>query len=495
MRRQIQWTPALEIDMTDGQEAGLPLFVRIARSIAHEIHRGRFGPGDRLPGSRDLAEQLGVNRNTVFAAYQELTAEGWIVGIPKRGTFVSADLPRQPSPHLRVPVEHRDGPGFATRSAPTRASSDTPLQRGTVIMTSGSPDFDTFPVDQLARAYRRALKLGHRQLLGSYRASEGHPKLREAVAEMVSATRGIPASSENILITGGSQMALALLGHALAGAGDVIGVEELGYVPAWEAFEASGATIEPLPIDAHGVRLDAVMDLVARAKLRAIYLTPQRQYPTTVGLAASRRTELLNMASEHRFAIIEDDYDHEFNYGPRPILPLAAMDTEGVVAYVGTLSKVFAPGIRIGYVAAPAPQIRSLAEWRRCANIQGDHVVEAAVAELLIDGEIQRHVNRSRREYGVRHDALVDLVRTHLSHVATTTPPMGGTSLWLDVDPSVDIDRWVSKGREHGVMFRPGSRYSFKGESLPNVRLSFNHGNVDQLAVGVSRMAAALDAS
>ena len=480
-----QWQLAFSLD----REAGYPVFRQITRAITADIARGRLRPGARLPGTRTLARQLAVNRNTVLAAYADLTAEGWVTSSAASGTFVSPALPDQPPGAVRVAPAAT--PGFSLRTTPA-VDGHAAHPRGTIDLSSGQPDLATIPVELLGRAYRRALRLGHERLLG-YCDPAGHPRLREALAEMVSATRSLPADPANVLVTRGSQMAWTLLARALFGPGDTVAVETLGYRPAWKALQHTGARLAPVPVDAAGLRVDAVDDLARTAQLRAVYVTPHRQYPTTVTMAADRRMRLLELASRYRFAVIEDDYDHEFHYQGRPVQPLASLDDKGTVIYVGTLSKVFAPGLRIGFVVAPASFVESLAAHRVVLDLAGDHVVEAAVAELLRDGEIQRNVNRLRRIYARRHDALLTALDTHLPRVVRVIPADGGLGVWGAAE-GIDVDEWAQRALGQGVAFYPGRRYAFSGEPLPCLRLSFAPLRERQIDEAVRRMARALPA-
>jgi GntR family transcriptional regulator / MocR family aminotransferase len=478
-----QWELAVTLD----REAEYPVFRQIARALTTDIVRGRLRPGTRLPGTRTLARQLAVNRNTVLAAYADLAAEGWVTASAASGTFVSARLPDPPAGAVRrAPAAL---PGFAARPAPaTRGRAVHP--RGTLDISSGQPDLAMIPAELLGRAYHRALRLGHERLLG-YCDPAGHPGLREGLAEMVSATRSLPAGAANILVTRGSQMAWTLIARALLEPGDTVAVEHLGYRPAWEALRHTGARLAPVPVDPAGLRVDVLAGLARTTRLRAVYITPHRQYPTTVTMAAERRMRLLDLASRYQFAVIEDDYDHEFHYQGRPVQPLASLDDRGNVIYVGTLSKVFAPGLRVGFVVAPAAFVESLVAHRVVLDLTGDHVVEAAVAELLRDGEIQRHVNRLRRVYARRHDALLTALDTHLPRVVRVTPADGGLGVWGTAD-GIDVDRWAQRALDHGVAFHPGRRYAFSGESLPCLRLSFAPLSERQIDEAVRRMARAL---
>src|SRR5713101_3900910 len=221
---------------------------------------------------------------------------------------------------------------------------------------------------------------------------------------MLCATRGLAATADSLVVTRGSQMAFDLAARALLSPGDAVAVEELGYSAVWASLTLAGARLIPVPVDAEGVRVDALEKLASRETLRAIYLTPHHQYPTMAVLSPARRLQLLELARRNRFAILEDDYDNEFHYQGRPVLPLASADQAGVVVYIGTLSKILAPGLRVGYVVAPLPLMGRIAAIRSLLDIQGDLATEAAVAQLIEDGELQRHVARVRRDYARRRD-------------------------------------------------------------------------------------------
>ncbi|MDB4994305.1 MAG: Transcriptional regulator, GntR family domain / Aspartate aminotransferase, partial [Myxococcaceae bacterium] len=241
-----------------------------------------------------------------------------------------------------------------------------------------------------------------------------------------------------------------------------------------------------------GINTDAIGKLAAEQKIRAVYVTPHHQYPTTVALSAGRRIELLALAVRHRFAVIEDDYDHEFHYDGRPILPVASADRAGVVIYVGTLSKVLAPGLRIGYVVAPAPLLERLATLRASVDRQGDLPVEAAVAELLEDGEVQRHIRRARRVYEERRDLLVELLTSSLGSALAFESPAGGTALWAKVDTAIDVDAWYERGLVSGVAFQPARMFALDGRSKNHARFGFAQLDAGELKEAVKRLASAL---
>lgn len=476
------------------RQRGVPLFRQIARAITADILRGRLRPGDALPGTRTLARTVGVQRMTVVAAFDELIAEGWIVTRPARGAFVSSDLP---DPKPRRFATRRSFPGhvpsrvgFTLNPAP---EPELPyvLARGTLLFAPSRPDVRLAPGELIGRAYRRAIGRDGGALL-SYAAPRGHPRLCRALADMLVSTRGLTATEANICVTRGSQMAIALLARALVRPGDVVAVEHLGYRPAWEAFRMAGAKVIGISVDAAGLRIDALERAIADHRLRAVYVTPHHQFPTTVTLSAGRRIRLLELARTHRFAVIEDDYDHEFHYDGQPVVPLASADSAGVVAYVGTLSKVLAPGLRVGYVMAPPPLIDQVAAHRSHVDIQGDQVLEYAVAELLEDGAIQRHIRRVRREYRVRRDALVTSLREQLGDDVSFVVPAGGIALWVKAVKGLDVDAWARAALARGAAIVTASTYTLDGRPRPFVRLGFAALDSRELHEGVRRLARAL---
>jgi GntR family transcriptional regulator/MocR family aminotransferase len=460
-----------------------PLFVRIARGIEQAVAQGRLGAGARVPGTRQLATVLGVHRNTVIAAYRELLAEGYLESRAGLGTFVAASLPESKPRRFGTPPPLPGlarTPGYALGAQAVQAPGYVPVPRGTLALYGGLPDVRLLPHAALARAYRRALAA---PATLSYGDPAGHPRLRHALASMLSATRGLAIGEQDLVVTRGSQMALALCARVLLSPGDVVVVEQQGYAPAWQALRAAGARLCPLPVDAHGLSVEALATLCEREPVRAVYLTAHHQYPTTVTLSASRRLALLALARRQRFAILEDDYDHEFHYEGRPILPLASTDPAGSVVYIGTLSKVLAPGVRIGYVVAPPPLLAAFYLDR-----QGDQATEAAVAELFEDGEVQRHVRRARRVYRVRRDLCAELLARSFGDELSFRVPPGGMAFWIKARRGLPVERWLACAQREGVLFQPGRLFDFEQRALPFLRLGFAGLDERELQEAVRRL-------
>jgi GntR family transcriptional regulator / MocR family aminotransferase len=471
-----------------GPHRGAPLFLQLSNAIADDIKNGRLKPGDALPGTRVLAAHLGIHRNTVIAGYHELIVQGLARARRGGGTFVTARAKLPPRSAVRASPAL---PTYAMPSTPPPLPVIPPDPCGPLMLYRGSPDVRLLPAEALARAFHRALSRHGRKILG-YGDPRGHERLRGQLATMLSHTRGLATSSENILITHGSQHALDLVARALLSPGDVVAVEELGLPAVWAALRLTGAELEPIPVDDDGLDVDALASLVRRRTLRAVYVTPHHQLPTTTIMSPARRARLAALAIERRFAIIEDDYDHEFHYEGAPLAPIAAGPGGANVIYLGTLSKVLAPALRVGYVVAPPSIIEPLVRLRAVSDMQGDTVVECAIAELFEDGEFVRHVRRMSQIYGRRRDALAEALARQLGGTLHYRVPEGGMALWARVEGEIDIAAWERAGETRGVLFRGAKLCDFLGRDQPFMRLGFTYHDEGELAEAASRMAQSL---
>ena len=505
--------PVIAFDVDSGPRR-VPLAQRIARSVARDVQRGRLLPGTKLPGSRQLARSLGVHRNTVLAAFEELEREGLIETRPARGTFIAGAMPRLPSRapgaaggRARRATPAPSPPPFSSLSSP-RASparpipltlaSVSPVARervgpipdGALPMHGGLSDLRLLPRASLARAYRLAL----RDTAGvvDYGDPLGDPRLRAALSRMLADRRGVRAADGELIVTRGSQMGLFLAARVLARPGAVVAVEAPGYRPAWEAFRLAGMALAPIPVDRAGLDVDALDALCARQPVAAVYLTPHHQYPTTVTLSAPRRLALLRLAAARGFAIIEDDYDHEVQFVGRPVLPLASADDARVVIYCGTLSKVFAPGVRIGYVAAQPPVIEAMRRLRYYFDRQGDLAVERAMAYLIEDGELDAQIRRTRRACEERREALMHELASQLGDVLSFRAPNGGLALWTKVRRDVAVEAWARAALERGVVVQTGRWFTFDERVQPFMRLGYGRLDPGELRRGVRLLRQAL---
>lgn len=442
-----------------------PIFLALARAIIEEIERGRLKPGDPIPGTRALAKSLQLNRNTVDSAYHELIMQGWLATEPSRGTFVATDLPeniKPAAPPRRTLITSTQESGRATRSM--------------LKLSDGYPDVRLVPATAFAQAFRRALMINSFASGGAYGDPRGSRLLREALSLYLRDERGLTASADDILITRGSQMALFLAASVVAEPGSVIAVERPGYPLAWSAFRAAGAAVVGVPVDSGGIDVDALERFAkSNSNVRAVYVTPHHQYPTTATLGAARRLRLLEIARRHSLVVIEDDYDNEYRFDGRPILPLAARSDEDLsIIYLGSLSKLLAPGIRVGYAVAPPNLLMQMSDRREALDRQGDLALEHALADLIADGTIKRHARKARRIYHARRDHLAALLTERFSNVAEFSLPAGGLAIWLRLTGRVSAETWAANAARLGLSVLPGLSFELDVASAPEAfRLGF----------------------
>ncbi len=470
------------------REAAAPAYLQIAHGLMEGIKRGRLAPGSALPGTRELAQRLGVNRKTIQQAYEELVAQGWLTTEQKRGTFVSAALPVVEAAAAR-PAAAPGLAAFTPRRAAPKLSYAVPLP-GSLVFDDGAPDTRLLPAAQLARAYRRALLEAARRNRLGYGDPRGISSLRRAVADMLNADRGLAVTAANICITRGSQMGIYLAARLLAQPGEGLAIERLSYPPAREAFAASGASIVAVGLDEQGMCLDELEQACRLQNISAVYVTPHHQFPTTVTMPPERRIRLLALAAAYKFVIVEDDYDHEFHFAHRPILPLASAQDWRRLLYIGSLSKLLAPSLRIGYLVGAEDIVERAGAEIMMIDRQGDPAAEAAVAEFLREGALKSHTRKVLRLYEARRQCLAEALHAALGDKASFTLPAGGLALWVNFAPGMKLlPRALAR---HKISVTPGQAFATNGEVTHGARLGFGSLNEAELREGVARLARAL---
>ena len=474
-------------------DSGKALHLQIVQLLSDEIRSGRLTSGAALPSTRSLAEKLDVNRKTVVQAYDELHAQGWIEMEARRGAFVSGKLPV---------LEAKSISKKTTNTFPLRLA-DSPLENyaksvkgsqsadGIIHFSDGVPDSRLVPFDILSRAFRHALIASAHANRLAYDDSRGSELLRDAIAEKLRFERGMRVTAEQVCIVRGSQMGIYLSARLLSDAGGCVVMEELSYPPAREAFKSFGIDIKYVAQDHEGMDIDALEKLCRSHKISAIYTTPHHQFPTTCMLPIERRIGLLDLAVKYNFVIIEDDYDHEFHFSHRPMLPLASMENDGRVIHIGSLSKVLAPGLRLGYIAAAKQVINRCAAEILLIDRQGNALTELAVAELMNEGEIKRHIRRALKIYEQRRDYAVNKVRSLMPDVKFSIPP-GGLALWLSFDKDVDIRRLQTDCLANKVSILPGQLFSGTDKKVAAIRMGYASLNEKEFESALKRLALSL---
>lgn len=477
-----------ELNVDIARESGTAIHVQIAQKIIGDIQSGRFTPGVALPGTRDLANKIKVNRKTVIQAYDELISEGWLISESKRGTFVSPrvlTVNHQNKPPLKI--QHRASLPLSKEVTPILSKRQ---EHDFIHFSEGLPDVRLLPFEMLSRAMRHALIFSARNNKSAYGDPKGSMILREAILQMLNMERGLHANIENLCIVRGSQMGVFLTARVFIETGDCVVVEQLTNPLAREAFKSCGASIVSVAHDNEGIDVDNLELLCGQHKIRAVYVTPHHQIPTTVCMSQERRKRLLALAEQYDFLIIEDDSDYEFNFSQKVTLPLASIQKSNRVIYIGSLSKVLAPGFRIGYIVAPKEIIHQCANQVTLIDRQGDIITELAIAELLHTGEIKRHNLRTLKIYEERSTFISSLIHNELSEFVSFRVPDSGLAIWLEINQTIDMNILISDAESEKISISAGVNFSASNYQIPAIRLGFANLNNDEIRIGIKRLKA-----
>lgn len=448
----------------------VPIYVQIIQALVRDIESGRLSSGTYLPSSRELAAALGVNRKTVVLAYEDLIAQGWLASAGTRGTMVSTSLLMPAQTASRVSKAAPTDQAIKYRFVPPPPRS-LALPGGTGLkLDEGAPDGRLFPPELLARAYRSAIHAASRANRLQYRDPRGSAWLRESIAVMLRTQRGLAVTADEVCITRGSQNGIFLAAQVLIEPGDAVIVEALTYEPAVAAFQAAGARIVPVGLNEGGIDIDDVEAACRRHRIRAVFLTPHHQFPTTVSLRPERRLQLLDLSRQFAFAIVEDDYDHEFHFESQPLLPMAGYAPDRVI-YVGSLSKLLLPALRIGYIAAPRPVIDAVAHRVSLTDGMGNTVTEDAAADLIETGELRRHARKVRQIYLRRRAALAEELRRTMGDIVRFELPDGGLAFWLQFEG--DLDAVETRAAAAGLRFASSRSFMSRDDAPRGLRIGF----------------------
>jgi GntR family transcriptional regulator/MocR family aminotransferase len=461
------------------------IYQQIKAYITNEIVRGRLLPGALLPGSRVLAQQLKVNRNTVILAYEQLVAAGWLTSHYKSGTRVSDTMP---SRETGAPVQEM--PAKAPLQIPFRhvniaVTSRHPGDHYDITFDDGMPDLKLVPVAEISRECRRLVQQDDQRSIYNNNSERGNEHLLQEINTMLNNDRGLAVSTDNICVTMGGQMALYLTAQTLLLPGDHIAVEHPGYQPAWRAFTMAGAQLHYIPSDQQGINIEALEARCQVTPLKALYITPHHQYPNTSTLSVEKRLQLLALSELYHFMIIEDDYDHEYHFDTHHI-PLAGMPHADNVIYIGAVMHT----LPVSFVCGPAAFIRSLAAYRAIVNGEGDPILQQAIANLMVAGDIRKHIHSTRYVYMKRLELANNIIQSVFAEQAHYTCPRGGLAIWLQLHKQVAPEQLLRRIQSAGIsVVNPLTYYTPQHNAAPGLRLGYASLNESMIIKGLGKLA------
>ncbi|MBD9564913.1 PLP-dependent aminotransferase family protein [Pseudomonas sp. PDM09] len=470
----------IELDRRQG------LSRQLYQALRMRVLDGRLASGTRLPASRDLAAALSISRNSVVRAYDQLYAEGFIEGRVGDGTYV-AQLPQAVVSVKKLST--KVSTGFST-GLPTVLSTnwlDLPVVSSSKVIHSGAlsrveknhltlppsgpprafrvgvPAFDLFPFEVWAKLNAAFWRKPDLEQL-CYGDPAGDARLRGLIAAYLRSSRGMQCSAEQIVITSGAQQGISLCAQLLVEPGDGVGIENPGYRAAGHAFAVAGARLHGIAVDSEGIDCT---ELAGLSDCRLAYVTPSHQYPTGVVMSLARRLELLAWAERTQGWIVEDDYDGEYRYSGAPLAPLAALDRQGRVLYVGTFGKVAFPALRLGYLVLPPGLVAAFSQ-RRAVDVRHSEVsTQAVMAEFMAAGHFQRHIRRMRRAALSRRNVLLNGWPVDIPGVGKLPSVAAGLHVTVRVDSVARERELIEQATSVGVEINGLSSYWLPDTTLP----------------------------
>lgn len=461
------------------REGHEPLYNQLKQHLVRQIENGILAPGDRLPATRELADQLGVARISVVAAYDELKVEGYITSQVGRGTFVAE---RSPGDLATVPLTGAMPPRNATLRELLSLA-----ERPNVINFSHGIPADSFLSVSLIRGALDAVLVRDGASAIAYEAPEGYLPLRELVARRVT-DLGIDVAAEEVLITGGCQQALDLAVQALLKPSDVLLTSNPTYSGMLDIARARGVTVLGVPVDAEGMQTAVLEEMILQHRPRLLYLAPTYHNPTGSVMPLHRRRHLLELAGRYRLPLLEDGVYGELTYAGTPPAPLKALDENGLVLYASSFSKVLLPGLRIGYLLAGGGLYQRLARVKRAADICTPALNQRAIHLILESGQLDAHVSQVRIACLQRRAAMLDALAQHFPE-AHWAPPAGGMYLWLELpaDGPMSTELYLHAVRS-GVAFAMGSLFYTDDQGGRYLRLNMSAYPPETIREGIKRL-------
>jgi 2-aminoadipate transaminase len=480
-------------------ESHVPLYIQLRDQLRALVHAGDLRPGDRIPASRELAVQLGVHRTTVANAYAELESEGLIQGHVGRGTYIRGNgnglkiTPPAPpvlngSGGIRWELLFADERG---EEALARLTASAPENSLSFVMARPAEEF--FPVEELQACVNAVLRREATDVL-KLGPSDGYPPLKEALLDLLR-REGMAAKDENLLITDGCQQSLDLICKAFVRPGDSVILENPGYPGAVAIFSGARARCLGVAVHTHaepgralGLDVEALEATLAANRVKLIVLTPDLQNPTGTSMPLASRRKVLELASRHQVPIIEDHIYARLQAREERIPSLKQLDRSNLVIHIDSFAKVAFPGLRVGWVVAPAPAIERLRVVKQITDLHTDQLAQGTLAEFLRRGLFAKHLARMRKVYASRLDALDEALRKQMPDGVRWTRPEGGMCLWLELPAGFDASELLIHVKERGVLFAPGRYFYVQGPQPNTLRLGFAGLDEKRIARGVQTL-------
>lgn len=471
------------------KKSEIAVYIQIAQQVIILIQQGKLKPGNSLPGTRILSKELQINRNTVVAVYEELASQGWVEIIPNKGTFILD--PNKSKNRIkaldRLSSEKRKVSDFTNYEFQSSFNLATIAEHfeGKHIINEGKPDIRLHPTHQFSKWYSATMK---RKNIVSKWSQENfsHTNFDKQLCNYLNVTRNFVIKPHNILSTRSSEMSLYIVSQLLLKENDIVVTGSLSNYTANMILQQAGATIKTLPVDENGLQIELLPKILKQTTIRCLYINTNRHYPTTVKLSNARREKLLKLAKEHHFAIIEDDFDYDFQYDDQNTQPLFSNDENGSVIYLGKLGQSFLPSFQSGYIIAPKNLIDEAKNYLQLLDKQGDLIQKQIFSELIEEGEIYRFIKKNIHVYKKRLDQLCKSLNEYFGDLVKWKKPSGGLAIWLEFNQTISLTKLAQKCREENLFLPKTILYQDKNNCA--IRFGFGHLNEEEIKMVVKKM-------
>ncbi|QDL54610.1 PLP-dependent aminotransferase family protein [Rhodoferax aquaticus] len=451
------------------QSDAMPLHRQLYEALRRAILDGKLLAGDRLPSSRELTADLGLSRNTVVAALNQLGVEGYLVSRVGSGTYVNDKIPK---PAFKLHPSHLAASHkLLSKRGETLSTTFCANQLEVQPFTPGIADFSAFPVALWQRLQNKHWRTTYPEML-DYSYSGGHAPLRRAVANYLKVFRSVPLDVDQVIITSGTQQSLELCAQLLADHGDTVWLEDPAYWGAVKAFTATGLSLHPISVDQHGMAPHARDE---KREPRLIYTTPSHQYPTGAVMSLARRQQLLGLADAHDAWVLEDDYDSEFRFSGPPLSSLAGLDKHARVLYLGSFSKVLYPGLKLGYLVVPKRLVAAFKQAHYDLNRPGQMPLQAALAEFIELGHFASSLRRARQSYAQRRQCLLQALQPCLGNQAQITGAEQGLHLCMRLPSNLDDKALAHQVASLGLTVRALSAYCLERTDVKGLVIGYGY--------------------
>lgn len=482
----------MDLAITLDSDLPLPLHQQLYQELRQAILEGRLLPGKRIPSTREMAKSLAVSRSTVTQSYEQLLSEGYLEAVVGSGTYVCRQLPDDllRSKPVEVAEKIASSPAKLSRYGKTLLNiENVPRlneEKFEISFRYGRPAFNEFPI-----------KLW-RSLLGRYCCASldwldysveplGYKPLRQAVASYILRSRAVNCEPEQILITNGTQQALDLIMRLLIEPGEIIALEEPGYLSARLIFQTYAAKLLPIAVDESGLVVSKLTSYRSQ-NIRLVYVTPSHQFPTGAILSLPRRLELLAWAAQNGALIIEDDYDSEYRYGDRPIPALQGLARSDSVLYIGTFSKVLFPSLRIGYLVLPKSLLPIFARAKWLSDRHLPILEQQVLADFIAEGHLERHIRKMRSLYDCRRQVLVQALRYHFGEKAIILGEKAGLHVMVKLKTHLSDNEIIQRAAKVGVGMMSASTQYLESTSSGEFIFGYGELNEQQLVEAICRL-------